>query len=278
MKFAYVDESGDQGQSDVFVMAGVLIDAYRLRKYTATFDKMIVDFLAKHPGAPAELKTKNFINGAGGWSVVDPTERKQFLSEICGLAAECARIFAIAFSFDRFKQAVGGGHGQPFEKSYWLGASLFVAAVVQKKMQTERGNKGLTVLICDDNKQGMGALADALHDGHVWFDPLYQTAKKKRGKTVWSEVPDDERFDQIVNCAFAIKSHHSSLIQVADAVSYVYRRHLELKSEKEAWAGEQKYFAELATRLDAKRESLGRNPGGPCVDFYQAASHAEWTI
>jgi hypothetical protein len=46
MKFIYVDESGGSTQSDVFVMTGLLVDAYRLRKYTAEFDKMIVDFLA----------------------------------------------------------------------------------------------------------------------------------------------------------------------------------------------------------------------------------------
>jgi hypothetical protein len=51
MKFSYVDESGDESQGDVFVMVGVLIDAYRLRKYTAKFDKMIVEFLARHPVA-----------------------------------------------------------------------------------------------------------------------------------------------------------------------------------------------------------------------------------
>jgi hypothetical protein len=31
MKFIYVDESGDSTQSDIFVMAGLLVDAYRLR-------------------------------------------------------------------------------------------------------------------------------------------------------------------------------------------------------------------------------------------------------
>jgi Protein of unknown function (DUF3800) len=31
MKFAYVDESGCSDEGDVFVMAGLLIDAYRLR-------------------------------------------------------------------------------------------------------------------------------------------------------------------------------------------------------------------------------------------------------
>ena len=43
MKFAYFDESGTLGVegNDVFVMAGLLIDAYRLRKYTAEFDRLI---------------------------------------------------------------------------------------------------------------------------------------------------------------------------------------------------------------------------------------------
>jgi Protein of unknown function (DUF3800) len=278
MKFAYVDESGDQGQGDAFVMAGVLVDAYRLRKYAVKFDEMIAAFLTKHPGAPKELKTKNFINGVGGWSKVDPEERKKFLSQICSLIAECSKIFGVAFSFELFNAALNGGYGQPFEGDHWLGAALFVAALVQKKMQTERGNKGLTVLICDDNKQGMPKLADALYDSNPWLDPIYQTSTRRRGETVWEEISNDERFDQIVNCAFAIKSQHSSLIQVADVVCYVYRRHLELKSDAEAWPGEKKYFGELAVKLDSKRESLGRTPGGPCIEFYKAACHVGWAL
>jgi hypothetical protein len=31
MKFAYVDETGSTDERDVFVMAGLLVDAYRLR-------------------------------------------------------------------------------------------------------------------------------------------------------------------------------------------------------------------------------------------------------
>jgi hypothetical protein len=278
MKFAYVDESGDRDQGDVFVMAGVLVDAYRLRKYTARFDAMIKAFLAKHPGAPKELKTKNFINGDGGWSKVDPEERKKFLSQICSLVAECGKVFSIAFSFSRFSKAAQGSSGQPFGDNYWLGAALFVAALVQKRMQTERGNKGLTVFICDDNKQGMASLADALYLGDSWFDPIYQRSVKRRGETVWEDVADDQRFDQIVNCAFAIKSQHSSLVQVADAVCYVYRRYLELKSESEAWSGEKKYFSELVGKLETRREGLGRTPGGSCIEFYKAACHGEWSL
>ena len=69
MKFVYVDETGNKDQSDVFVMTGLLIDAYSLRICTVTFDDMIREFLASHPTKSlTELKTQAIINGSGGWS------------------------------------------------------------------------------------------------------------------------------------------------------------------------------------------------------------------
>jgi Protein of unknown function (DUF3800) len=277
MKFTYVDESGNKSHGDVFVMSGLLVDAYRLRTCTANFDEMIKAFLAKHPSAPKELKTTAFINGDGGWNKVDAGERKKWLGEVFDLAAEYCTVFAVAFSFDNFATAANADHQQPFGTSYWLGAAMFVAALVQKKMMAVAGKKGLTVLICDDNKREIANLADALYEADPWFDPMYQ-ATRKETKAGWSKIPDDERFDQIVNSPFAIKSHHSSLIQVADAVAYVYRRHLELKSQKETWAGEQQYFAGLVDKLESKRARLGRTFDGPCIDFYKAARHSEWAL
>jgi hypothetical protein len=65
---------------------------------------------------------------------------------------------------------------------------------------------------------------------------------------------------------------------VADAVSYVYRRHLELKSEEEAWSGEKEYYSGLVNKLETKREKLGHDPGGPCIEFYKAAKHEQWEL
>jgi hypothetical protein len=211
MKFAYVDESGDKPQGDVFVMAGVQVDAYKLRKHTTKFDKMISDFLAKHPGAPKELKTKALINGEGGWRQVEAEERKRFVSEICDLAIECGTVFAIALSF-RACEKVASEKG--FSNTYWMAAAMFVAGLLQKKMQAIRKNKGLTVLIFDDNRREVPNLSDALHEADPWYDPLYQTRKKGQGE--WQEISAGARFNQIVNTAFGIKWHHSSFIQVAD--------------------------------------------------------------
>jgi hypothetical protein len=99
----------------------------------------------------------------------------------------------------------------------------------------------------------------------------------KNGQTIWTPVPEEARFNQIVDTAFAIKSEHSSLVQIADAVAYIHRRHLELISGPEKWDGEKDYFADLVNRLP-KREGLGRTPGGPCIDFYQAARADNWKL
>ncbi len=279
MKFVYVDESGDKTQGDVFVMAGLLIDAYRLRKYTAEFDGMLRDFLSRHPGSPQELKTKRFINGDGGWSAVDHEDRKAFLSDIADLGTSCSRIYGVALSFVAFDGALEHpAEMPPFGTSHWVAAAMFVAALIQKKMQREPNNKGLTVLIFDDNKVDMPKVSARLYAADAWFDPLYQVKRSVRGSRKWVARKATDRFDHIINTAFATKSEHSSLVQVADAVAYIYRRHLELQTIPEEWVGEKAYYDGLATKLDAKRERLGQTPGGACVDLYAGATQAHWSL
>lgn len=279
MKFIYVDESGGRDQGDVFVMCGLMVDAYKLRKKTADFDAKLEALFAKHPGNRGDLKTSRFINGKGAWNQIDAQERKDFLTDICRLAvANGGKVFGIGLSFNAFDAAVGSGHGHPFGDSYWIAASMFTSALVQKKMQGVANSKGLTVLIMDDNKKEMPQLSDGLYDCSEWYDGLYQCRGRRYGKSVWLPRCKKDRFDQIINTAFAIKSDHSSLVQVADAISYVYRRHLELKSQGEAYPGEQAYYQGLVDILEPHREKIGQSPVAPCVAFYRAAQHPDWQL
>lgn len=267
MKFVYVDESGATDQGDVFIMTGVLVDAYKLRKYTAELDSLVTSFLSRHPGSLAEVKTKKLLEGKGGWSKIDPQERKGFVTDVCRVAASCSKIIVCGMSFARFKAACESGVFKfPCEKSYWVLSGMYVAAVVQKKMRTLKNNKGLSVLIFDDHKSEMSALSDALYESHAWFDGLYRVDGKP--------LRHDERFDQIVNTAFAIDSKHSSFIQVADVVAYVYRRHIELRfGQPEAYPGEAAYIDGLVSTLEGRREKLGRCAKAECVEFYKTISH-----
>lgn len=277
MKFAYVDESGDEGQSDIFVMVGLLVDAYRLRRITADFDELLRGFLAQHPNHPDELKTKRFINGQGGWNNVEPEARKAFLQSVCELAARDGRLFVSAISFHRFNANLPEGP-HPTGRSYWHAAGMYVAGLIQKKHQDDQANKGLTVLVMDDNKMEMANLSDAIYAPDPWFDCLYQRRKIKKGKATWVARTAADRFDHIVNTAFAIKSTHSSLVQVSDALSYVFRRHLELRTANEAYAGEAAYYLGLTNLLNPRREKLGQGPECDARNFYRAIAPDGWAL
>ena len=278
MKFIYVDESGAlSAEGDVFVMCGLMVDVYKLRKKTADFSVLLKRLLEKHPGKNPELKTKAFINGKGGWSQrVEADERKRFLMDICQLAvANGGKIFGIGLSFQAFEAAQNSGYEHPFGKNYWLAGGMFISSLVQKKMQQMKKNKGHTVLIIDDNKAKMSELENNLYQQpNAWYDGLYQ----RRGKGSWLERKNSDRLDQIINI-FAIKSNHSSLVQVADAICYVYRRHLELAAtEEESWEGEKTYYQKLVNILNQQREKLGQSPDTPSVKFYKAAKHPGWRL
>lgn len=279
MKFIYVDESGARDQGDIFVMCGLMVDAYKLRKKTADFDAMLGAIFARHPGTRDDLKTKRFINGTGAWNQVPAQERKDFLRDICQLAvANGGKVFGIAFSYDRFDTAIAAGYAHPFGRSYWIAGAMLVSSVVQKKMQAVANAKGLTVFIMDDNKQEMANFSEELYTSNEWYDGLYKRRGKKRGVSVWVDPKPKDRFDQIINTAFAIKSDHSSLVQVADALSWVYRRHLELMTQVELYPGEQAYYQGLVDIIEPHREKLGQCPRESCVNFYQDARHPGWAI
>lgn len=279
MKFIYIDESGSRGEGDVFVTCGLMVDAYKLRRKTAEFDARLEALFARHPGSRTELKTKRFINGRGGWRHVNPQERKDFLADVCRLAvSNGGKVYGIGFSYAGLDAAIEADHGHPFGDSYWLAGALYTSCLVQKKMQTVSNSKGLTVVIMDDNKAEMPAISDSLYDADPWFDGLYRVQKRRRGVLGWQPRTSNNRFDHIINTAFAIKSNHSSLVQVADGISYVYRRYLELTVDEEAWRGERAYYQSLVDILEPQREKLGRCPDAPCRAFFRAAKHPEWEL
>ena len=279
MKFAYIDESGNETQGDVFTMAGILIDAHKLRKWSADFDAKFHAMNRRHQGNPQDFKTTRFINGAGGWGKVDAEERKNFLMNIVNMVVRCGEVYAFGMSFEKNAAIENNENFPANQTNYWLSSAMYISSIIQKRNQTKGNNKGHTVLIFDDNKMDIPKLFEALHVCDEWYDGLYVLPSKFRRKKIWS-VKEENRFDQIINTAFSIKSEHSSLVQVADIISYIYRRYLELKNQKEKYTGEKDYYSKLVAVLDTKREKLGRvqRPHQPCVEFYNHIKHPNWDI
>jgi hypothetical protein len=279
MKFCYVDESGDRAEGDILVMCGLLVDAHRLRKKTEDFDGLLRELFAQHPGSPQELKTKAFMRGNGGWNVIPRAARKEFLTNVCTLAIEKGdKIYGLALSFGKFDEQIGAGQGFPFGTSYWVCAGMFISSLIQRKMQDVDGRKGITALVVDDNKVDMPRLSEGLFTCPAWYDGLYQRRTKKKQATVWVERKPDDRFDQIINTGFAIKSQHSSLVQVADSIAWTYRRHLELQADNESFEGEKVFYAGLVEKLDDSRMTLGHTPECDSRAFYEAVRNPAWKL
>lgn len=279
MKFCYVDESGDRAEGDIFVMSGLLVDVHRLRSKTEEFDALLQDLFEKHPGHPAELKTKAFMRGNGGWNVIPGNERRDFLRQVCALATDKGdKIYGIALSFAAYDQRLANNAAPPFGTNYWVCAGMFLSCLLQKKMQVVAGKKGITALVVDDNKMEMPRLSDALFASNEWYDGLYQRRERKKDKSVWRARSDDDRFDHIINTGFSVKSQHSSLVQVADAISWVFRRSLELKAANEAFEGEKAFYDELCADLEEERITLGQTPACEARVFFDAVSHADWKL
>ena len=276
MKFAYVDESK---KDDIFVMAGILIDATKLKKYTDEFDALLKDVLERigrrKKCPPDELKTSLFIKGKRKWGVIDGEERQKILQGICDILKDSAKakIYAYCLSVSSF-----GKHSESTltsNKRHWHAAAMYIACLIQKKMvmKTDK-NKGLTVLIYDHNARDFSRLSDTLYQPSSWYDDICRA--KKGGK--WQTITDENRFDQIINTAFSMKSQHSSLIQVADAVAHIYRRHIELEDgSKENWDDEKDYYSDLVLKLDS--EKLKSVPAdSESVNFYETIKHPKWKL
>lgn len=278
MKFIYVDESGDTGHSDFFVMAGLMVDAYKLRKKTEDFDKLVQEFFEKHPEHPKEIKTSRLINGKGRWNKISPDERKKFISDICNLAvSNGGKIYGSAMHLPTFIENIKD-KSLPFGKDKWIAAAMYISCLIQKKMESVKGHKGLTVFVMDHNHRCMPSLSDGLYKGDSWYDGLYQIRKKIRGKQTWQERTVTNRFDQIVNTAFAIKSEHSTLVQVADVISYVYRRNFELQNSEEAYKGEADLYKAWISKLEKNRENLGQTAPCEALEFYKNIAPDGWKL
>ena len=66
--------------------------------------------------------------------------------------------------------------------------------------------------------------------------------------------------------------------RISDALSFIYRRHLELRTEAEAYPGEAGFYDELIGIIDPRRENLGQTPGCEALSFYRAATHDHWQL
>jgi len=197
-----------------------------LKKAMRDAQSLFADIVAAYPENLRELKTSRLAAGKGGWRQVDPKLRKELICRLCELPSNIngGKVIPIVIDRDRFRAT---RTGEPWRKSEWVAGATCLAIAAQRSSNSESNNKGLTVLVFDDNRAELPGLSEFL------VNPTEDVAE-------FCESNTSDPFDQIIDTSFAIKSEHSTLVQIADACAYILRRRAELTVERqdEAWDGE----------------------------------------
>jgi len=247
----YVDESGFNGRNfdksqPVQTMVGIFPNLYHFHKSDNEF-KNIFDII--HAKIPIkEIKASEIYRGKGSWKKIKPEIRDKVIEYyLKWLSSRNHKVIVTAVDNRLFFELKSQGKYNEYFKHIpfpWLLSSLHISLVVQKVNRKIKNNKGKTLLVFDEENTFEDDLAELIYSPPSFIDEF---------------VPFDERFEkyrlnQIIDSAYFVKSHHSSMAQVADVLAFLFRLHLELSyyGKKEAYEGEKEKISNWIDKVKGK--------------------------
>jgi hypothetical protein len=251
MKVCYVDDSGCPSNDRMFVMVGVVADVARLNRTSREFSDFFNKVCNLFPENLKELKGSRILYGKGAWRQVDAVKRKNIFAELSAWLDERKHNILVAAVDTTKAKAISKHHSSVPEKiatNLWVATGLNIALQIQAKHRTEKNNKGNTFLFIDDNPRNMPSLCEVLWAPTTWLDDYYPKKTK------------EDHLNQLIDTAFAVQSHHCSLVQVADLLAFIIRKYFELSSEVVApeW-DEELDFVKQCIEIISPR--IYKNPG-----------------
>lgn len=280
MRFFYADEALDRSRSDVLVVAGIMTAAEDRLGAEAEIKAILSRVFRVHGGQEVELKTSRFMRGLGGWRRVGTETREEVLQDICKCVTAFDRsIYGIGVSLESLDSERLKRAEHDIEMRDYVAAGMFICSLIQKKMQIlEDESEKVTVVF--DEGGNTKRINELLKDENEWYDGLCQVRQTHSKGGIWLPRDPEDRFDHIAyRSVFSKDSKKAFLIQAADAISYIYRRHLELMSgSAEIRSGERKFIDSLIDILEPRREKLGDAPNADCVNFYNSIKHPNWEL
>jgi len=259
MKFCYLDESGTGGSSYP-VMFGVIVDARRMHLTKNNWSEVLAILSDAIGREIREFHARNFYAGNGIWRNIEGRDRARIIirllewfesrgHHVVHSAVDRAQ-FDANFHAHRFSADVG---------SLWRLLALHIVLSLQKCHQRVQRNKGNTVLIFDEQVMEKTPFTKLVCNPPDWTETYYNRA------------PGQLHFDQIVDVPHFVDSEQVLLIQVADLMTLILRRHLELEEggELENYAGERTQISDWTERIMGR--SINRSMMYPRRNLCEAA-------
>lgn len=239
MFLCYVDESGYNGnkfnaKQPVQVMIGVLVNVYNYHKAHNEFQDVFNIIQKEIP--IKEIKAEEIYRGKKSWHDIKPEDRvaviEYYLDWI--LKSPSIKFIITAIDNEKYFQIKKDEPNLEYFKSlpcpYTL-AGLHIAMTIQKINKIIKKNKGKTILIYDEEDEYEDHLSETIFKPSSFVNEFLEFDSKKEIK-----------LDVIIDSVYFVKSHHSSMAQIADVASYFLRLYFELNfyGFSENYSGEKK--------------------------------------
>jgi hypothetical protein len=247
VNLCYCDETGI-GQEPIAVMAGIVVDSSWMH-LTKTHWQDLLDILSERVGRQVvELHTRDFYAGNDIWRHrINGPERTEVFNAIFAWLAERKHHIVysavVKSSFDRAfaTQDIPDGF------DYWRFLGFHLVLAMQKHGQREKGVKGNTLFIFDNEERQRLRFTDLIVRPPAWSDEYYQRREKQ------------DQLDQIIDVPYFGDSRDVVLIQLADLVAFLLRRHAEIQGGLigPRYQGEDQKIAAWAKAISDR--SIGRS-------------------
>ena len=257
MYLCYADESGYTGSKHdpdqpVQVMVAIFPNVYNFHRSDSEF-RRVFELISGYVPI-AELKCEQIYRGRKSWHRIPADVRDDVIEfYLKWISSRNHKFIVTAIDNGAYFDFRDKSPDDPFIQAIpypYLLAGLHIALVVQKLNRKQSRNRGKTLLIFDQQDEFADRLTNLIFeppdfvDDFVKFDP----------KT------EDCRLCQIIDTAFFVKSHQSSMAQVVDIVAYLARLDIELRAYgfEEAYPGEGDKISGWMKQIEGKLVPLNR--------------------
>lgn len=248
VNLCYCDESGT-GEEPIAVMAGVVADASRMH-LTKGHWQQLLDELSEIVGRQVvELHTRDFYAGNGIWrDRLDGPERAGVFTAILAWLAE--RRHHVVYSSvlkESYLDAFRAGNIPDGLNTPWRFLGFHLTLAMQKLGRGERGVKGHTLLVFDNEERERLRFTDLIARPPAWSDEYYDRTSRQ------------EQLDQIIDVPYFGDSREVVLLQLADLVAFILRRYAEIECSYVGpkYHDERQKIASWAGSISAR--SIGRS-------------------
>ena len=268
MDLVYVDESGSETLQNALVMCGLVVEDRDMASTADEFSAMLARVSPQGLNDTDELKTHKLMAGVGKWKKVTLDVRKRILRNICRLAiSDGKKVVGIAVSYERLKTELKKDDTRGLLRHAWISSGMFICSLLKFCHHRVKASAKYKIVLFD-NHNLISSLNTELQKKSPWYEGLNDTVDfDESGKKAHDYI--------IGNKVISLESKNSPHIQIADAISFVYRRHLELidKDTAEHWSGERDYYEELFNMLEPNRIKIGKKLNTDCYNFYESIRH-----